>query len=236
MLDSKREIIISSDLLNDEGYYFHVCKNGHKSVIISQTMKFEDLFDNGANAIIDGYYREGVLSFAASLERFYEYFIKVVMASKVSDLKIIELSWGCVKKQSERQLGAFIFTYAAFFNSKPEIISEKLFNLRNKVAHNGYIPKRNEAINYGQCVIDLIVPIILRLNDEYKKQVLEMIDFKLISGNEYFMEQKKIHGDDVRRSISRSTTILSLANDDLKTLNLNDELDKILKRREKFGF
>ncbi|PRD12619.1 hypothetical protein [Pantoea coffeiphila] len=236
MLDSKSEIIISSDLLNDEGHYFHVCKNGHKSVIISQAMKFEDLFDNGANAIIDGYYREGVISFAASLERFYEYFIKVVMASKVDDLKIIESSWSYVQSLSERQLGAFIFTYAAFFNSKPEILSRSLFNLRNKVAHNGYIPKRNEAVNYGQRVIDFIVPIILRLNAEYKNQVLEMIDFKLISGNKYFKEQKKIHGDDVGYLISRSKTILSLANDDLKTLNLNDELDKILKRREKLGF
>jgi hypothetical protein len=40
-------------------------------------MKFEVLFDLAANAIVDGYYREAIASFAASLERFFEFFVHV---------------------------------------------------------------------------------------------------------------------------------------------------------------
>jgi hypothetical protein len=37
------------------------------------------LFDIGANAVVDGYYREAITSFSASLERFYEYFLGALL-------------------------------------------------------------------------------------------------------------------------------------------------------------
>lgn len=61
----------------DDGCYGVCCSRGHTSVTILQEQKFEILFDIGANAIIDGYYRESISSFTSSLERFYEFCIKV---------------------------------------------------------------------------------------------------------------------------------------------------------------
>lgn len=54
------------------------CSHGHKTTTIVQNPKYEILFDIGANAIVDGYYREAVSSFTSSLERFYEYSIKIL--------------------------------------------------------------------------------------------------------------------------------------------------------------
>ena len=64
----------------DDGKYEVTCTRGHKETVILQQQKFEILFEIGAHAIIDGYYREAVSSFAASLERFYEFSIKAFLA------------------------------------------------------------------------------------------------------------------------------------------------------------
>ena len=66
----------------DDGRYETTCPKGHSSITILQELKFELLFDIGAYAIADGYYREAVSSFTSSLERFYEFFISSVLLEK----------------------------------------------------------------------------------------------------------------------------------------------------------
>lgn len=61
--------------INDSGVYTTTCRNGHTNSAISQQHKHETLFELATFAILDGYYREAVMSFAASLERFYEFVI-----------------------------------------------------------------------------------------------------------------------------------------------------------------
>ncbi|WP_238149350.1 hypothetical protein [Arsenophonus endosymbiont of Aleurodicus floccissimus] len=67
----------------NDGRYEITCQNGHSSITFLQQQKFEILFDIGACAIIDGYYREAVSSFTSALERFYEFFIKVVCIQRI---------------------------------------------------------------------------------------------------------------------------------------------------------
>jgi len=43
---------------NDEGRYNLECQNGHSTLVVLQNQKFEVLYEIGANAILDGYYRE----------------------------------------------------------------------------------------------------------------------------------------------------------------------------------
>ena len=64
---------IASLEFGDDGKYEVVCPKGHKSITLLQQQKFELLFDIGAYAIVDGYYREAVSSFTSSLERCYEF-------------------------------------------------------------------------------------------------------------------------------------------------------------------
>ncbi len=64
--------------IRDDGIYEATCPEGHKTYTLLQQLLFEVLFDIGAYAITDGYYREAVSSFTASLERFYEFYVKVI--------------------------------------------------------------------------------------------------------------------------------------------------------------
>jgi len=53
--------------IREDGRYETICPNSHKFIIVLQQLKFEVLFEIGAYAITDGYYREAVSSFTSSL-------------------------------------------------------------------------------------------------------------------------------------------------------------------------
>lgn len=77
----------------DDGRYELCCSRGHNSVTVLQQQKFEILFDIGANAILDGYYREAVSSFTSSLERFYEFCIKVLCRKRGIQVDVFSKAW-----------------------------------------------------------------------------------------------------------------------------------------------
>ena len=92
--------------LQDNGLYKLTCKNDHISYTCLKELKFQILYELGAYAIIDGYYREAVVSFTAALERFFEFYIEIIsMKHKISS-KIYNSTWSSISSQSERQLGA----------------------------------------------------------------------------------------------------------------------------------
>jgi hypothetical protein len=68
--------------LNNDGVYIVECpESGKREVLRSLDFRFEILFEVGSYALLDGYYREAVSSFAAALERFYEFFVEVIARS-----------------------------------------------------------------------------------------------------------------------------------------------------------
>lgn len=143
------EVVIGNDPIHEV-----LCDFGHKNNIFLVNQKHELLFEIAAQAIVDGYYREAISSFSASLERYYEFFIKVIHQGIGPDA--LDKAWKHVASQSERQLGAYIFTYLNVFNNSPEILEKKAIELRNKVIHKGHIPSRDEAVNYGKKVASII--------------------------------------------------------------------------------
>jgi hypothetical protein len=152
---------------SDDGRYEIVCPLGHKTVISLQQQKFEVLFEIGAYAIVDGYYREAVSSFTSSLERFYEFFCKAYLYEKAMQLTMVEKSWKPIAKQSERQLGAFIMLYTSEFGEPPILIDNKHTEFRNKVIHDGKIPKREEAVDYGQTILDSVRPLLSIVKEKF---------------------------------------------------------------------
>ncbi len=164
----------------DDGRYEVICPKGHKSVAILQQQKFEVLFDIGAYAIGDGYYREAVSSFTSSMERFYEFFIQAVLLEKGVTQDIFEQTWKLVSNQSERQMGAFIFLYLQEFGTPPKLLSENNSKFRNEVVHKGKIPTRQEALDYGQAVLDVIRPILKAVKANYHKGVQKTVVNNLI--------------------------------------------------------
>jgi hypothetical protein len=195
----------------DNGRYEIICPNGHSTITLLQQQKFELLFDIGAYAIVDGYYREAVSSFTSSLERFYEFFIKVVCIAKDIEWGIISEAWKEVSNQSERQLGAFIFMYLQEFGKKPHMLSNNKVKFRNEVVHKGNIPNREQAHQYGQAVLDVVRPILSILKEDYGEAVR--------TATHHHLSNIRTQSDDgIIVSTTCLPTIISLTCDDQRTL------------------
>jgi polyhydroxyalkanoate synthesis regulator phasin len=190
----------------DDGRYEFVCTFGHETVTVLQQQKFEVLFDIGAHAILDGYYREAVTSFASSLERFYEFSIRVIIESAGVSDDSFKKSWEQVN-QSERQLGAFIFLWLQAFGEAAKLLSTKQVKFRNDVVHNGKIPSKEEAIKYGEAILAVIRPKIKVLKQKYP-EVIQKVTFK------HLRNSRKPSDENKQVSTMGISTILSLSSGD----------------------
>lgn len=119
-------------------------------------MRFEVLAEVAVQAILDGYNREAVSSFAASLERFFEFFAQTAYLTRHENLESFKRTWKIVQKQSERQLGLFLGIYIQETGETPPILSDENYAFRNKVIHQGYIPNEAESVAFGQAVINIV--------------------------------------------------------------------------------
>lgn len=203
--DIANTMITATVEFKDNGRYEIKCPKGHSSITLLQQQKFEILFDIGAYAIVDGYYREAVSSFTSALERFYEFFIKVLCISKNIDWAKTQEAWKEVSNQSERQLGAFIFLHLQETGSKPTLLSNNKIKFRNEVIHKGKIPTKEQAIEYGQAVIGVVRPLLKKLKEEYSDAV-GTATFQHLSNT------RNPSDDGVAVSTMCISTILSLSN------------------------
>ncbi len=171
-------IMTPFEQVNNSGIYEVNCSKGHNSLTVIDNIDFEILFEYGLNAIVDGYYREAVSSLTASLERYYEFFIKTVLKATGIDFATIDKVWKHVSNQSERQIGAYIFLYFQTFGIEPSILNaNKEVPFRNSVIHKGYIPKRNESIEYGNKIMELIESSLINLKNKYPEAVIETFTY-----------------------------------------------------------
>jgi len=161
--------------LQDSGLYRLVCRTGHETFTCVQEQKFEVLFELALNAIVDGYYREAVASFSSSLERFYEFYVRVLCVKRGLDEATVASAWKPIAKQSERQFGVYVFTYLLENGSVAAQLPEAQVAFRNEVIHNGKIPSRDEAVKYGQAVLHVIAPILDVLKKDEDEHVGKVV-------------------------------------------------------------
>jgi hypothetical protein len=206
--------------LNNKGYYEWTCSKGHKNITLLQNAKFEILFEMGANAILDGYYRDAISSFTASLERFYEFCIELFAYNRKIDEIIYENTWKLISDQSERQFGAFCFLYMLEFNEQviDTKIDEKLRKIRNRVIHKGYIPTKEEAIEYGEIIFNFINSKIEKIKKKYSETINVLIGKRLKEITKNIPKNKP-------RSTMCITTILSLTYEEPKRFENKTFLD-----------
>jgi hypothetical protein len=141
----------------DDGRYEVRCQAGHVKTVFLDNLKFELLFEMGLNALIDGYPREAVSSFASSLERYYEFYWNVVMTHLAVPEEEAAKAWKTVSKQSERQLGMYVTAYLLLMKEAPALLNPNSeVRFRNDVIHGGYIPSYDEAVAFGNSVMKLI--------------------------------------------------------------------------------
>ena len=217
--------------ISDEGVYELICSKGHKTITLLQEEKFEILFEMGAMALLDGYCREAVSSFAASLERFYEYFIQVLMTHKNIPYEEVNKSWKMVKNQSERQLGAFYFLYLNEFKEAPPILSRKIIEFRNNVIHKGKIPKYDEVISYATELYRYMVSILTIVKENYSDTIGSLI----FQRQENF---RRNYPEGVTYSVSSMPTIIYLASENsiFKKQTFQEGLSELEKRINVRGF
>ncbi|WP_053122346.1 hypothetical protein [Pseudomonas sp. P1.31] len=178
----------------DDGCYEITCAFGHTTVTVLQSNKFEVLFDIGAHAILDGYYREAISSFTSSLERFYEYAVRIFLGKSSGSDDLFLVTWKEVSSQSERQLGAFIFLWATYCNEPASLLPQSMTKLRNAVIHKGKIPTREEAVEYGNAVLEVLVPKYKLIKERFEEQVVH-----------YDLRQMKENASKAKAVIQHST-------------------------------
>lgn len=164
--------------VNNDGIYEVHCSKGHKSITIIDNINFEILFEYGLNAIVDGYYREAVSSLTSAMERYFEFFIKTILRTSVTEFKLIDKVWKKVSSQSERQLGAYLMLYFQTFGKEPLMLNQnREIPFRNSVIHKGYIPKKQEAINFGNSVLKIIEASLIDLKNKFPKETNDTFDY-----------------------------------------------------------
>lgn len=211
--------------LQDDGLYRMECSRGHRTVTCLQEQKFEVLYDIGANAIVDRYYREAVSSFAASLERFYEFYVSVIADKYQVNDETFQKCWKQVINQSERQLGAFIFVYMIEERSIPPLLSGKSVEFRNSVVHKGKIPTRDEAIAFGKEILGLVSPLLRHLKANYSDQVSGAV------GRHVMKTRQAITGDPNIQFLTIATTISIAGGNTAADPTLEDTLARLERER-----
>ncbi len=216
--------------LQDDGLYWMRCHAGHETVTCLMQHKFEVLFDLAANAIVDCYYREAISSFTSCLESFYKFYINIICIKHNINKNKFQDAWSTIAAQSERQLGAYIFVYLLENNEPPKLLHGNKVSFRNEVIHKGKIPSKQEAIEYGQEIFDIIVPVLSKLKENEIKHLNEAVSRHAKD------TQKKIKGKPHISYMSHPTAISIDRRETEPQPNLNDLLASLSERRSRIGW
>lgn len=215
--------------LQDNGLYRMECGFGHRTITCLQEQKFEILFELGANAIVDTYYRESVSSFASSFELFAEFYLRVIrLKCGVPDDKFLN-AWKTIAAQSERRLGAYVFVYLMENGEPPPLLKPKLIAFRNDVMHKGRIPTREQAVDYGQSALDIMVPILEDLKGRYTEHVSAVVSQHVREIRAQIEEPELVSFMTIPTTISISSAVAE------PQLNLAQTLTRLTKSRHRIG-
>ena len=192
-----REAAPQHALLRDDGAADVECVNGHSFVVVSRHAKYEILFESASLALLEGYPREAAFGFCSSLEQFYAWFLQEVTQFRPSDdsgtlsMDLVDKcehdkTWRLVSAQSQRQLGAFFFSYLSFTGRAYSFVDLKwLTTMRNKVVHQGLLVTPGDAKSLGEKVWKEI----RRLEDELVDQITTPVDDELHSRIDRIQEE-----------------------------------------------
>ncbi len=216
---------IVADYYEDSTAYIE-CSNGHKSYVLLQSQKFEILLESAANALLEGYTIEAASTFSAAYERFFEFTIKVFCENYEIKEKSLKSTFTKVAKQSERQIGAFLFLYLVTLKEEYKL-NEKIPPFKNKVIHKGYIPTPKEVIEFAELIYQEIYSITQILKNSFPNELQ-----KIITDN--IKEKNETIPINIPRTMSSGTIFFSLSMSEQKS-NFKDALSSYKETREKIS-
>ena len=196
----------------DDGVVNIECPKGHKTAMLMQKQKFEMLLESGATALVNGFTLEACASFAAALERYYEFINNVICLKRGMQKETFRDMMKHMANQSERQLGAFMLLHALEFgvayNQPQDKISKSLnyVAFRNAVIHKGKIPTMEEATKFATTVYTEVNILHTRIYSECKHHVMSI-------ATEGVIEKKKLVPDGLKVSTANSIGIFSVTQD-----------------------
>lgn len=117
-------------------------------------------------------YRAAVLNYAASLERYYEFYVELVCRFN-NELK--EFKWREVKKKSGAQLQLFKNEYLKNEGRYPYLLTNELRYFRNRVVYEGHFPNYNDTRRFGEEVFKLIKGDLDILDKKYGNVINQII-------------------------------------------------------------
>ncbi|MEQ1517623.1 MAG: hypothetical protein ABL931_14160 [Usitatibacteraceae bacterium] len=173
---------IIADYFNDAVAYIE-CSKGHKSAVLLQSQKFEILLESSVNALLEGYTIEAASTLSAAYERFFEFAINVFCKKNAITKLALEETFKQVSKQSERQIGGFLFLHLLIFGTH-YTLNKKIPELRNKVIHQGYIPTPEEVITFGEQIYQEIFSITQLIQSRLPNEMQQVIMADLQSKSE----------------------------------------------------
>jgi hypothetical protein len=147
--------------LTDDHAYTGRCPRGHPIRFALQNLRYELLYECGVMAMHCGFNREAVAGFGTALERFYEFSLRVFSNHHGVEPGHFDDVWGTIKKQSERQLGAFLVGYLFSFK-QPFVVPPgcralaPMSEFRNGVVHAGSIPTAADTRRYAKEVFEIV--------------------------------------------------------------------------------
>lgn len=142
--------------INSSGIYDVECPNGHEVKAVVENPLYELLFDSGLYSLTQKFYLESTLGFCSSVERMYEYSIRVFLQHSRVDNEEVEYTWRNLKNSSERQYGAFQLLYLQSLKKTPPSINTKWISFRNDCIHKGNFPDRISSFEYGELIFNHI--------------------------------------------------------------------------------
>jgi hypothetical protein len=158
----------------EEALAYIECSKGHKSAILLQSQKFEVLLESAANALIEGYTLEAASSLSSAYERFFEFAINVYCKKSNISKESLGETFKQVSKQSERQIGGFLFLHLLTFKSH-YALNKKIPELRNQVIHQGYIPTPDEVLKLGDLIYKEILSITKLIKSSLANEMQQVV-------------------------------------------------------------
>jgi len=218
--------------LSDDDRYEVRCQKGHVNIVFLNNLKFELLFELGLNALVDGYPRESVSSFASALERFYEFYWHVFVAKVQLSEEEAANAWRALSKQSERQLGMYITAHTVLTKRCPLLLNPNTeVRFRNNVIHGGYVPNHQEAVNFGDKVMFLINSTL----DDLRREVPEAV----AAAHSRLLLRPSSGEDELIGSINVLTAVdvkCPPTQGDIRLGGVEAQFERILRDRQPHGF
>lgn len=192
-LDCKGEVQLE---LNDDFVFKHICNDVSRGVLEESILatgaitecRFQVLFDFATHYFANGDYRSCLINAQCALERYREFFIRLVLAKHCLKDEDIASYFKSMSKQTERQIGAFNTVFLLNRKQISSDISNKMTSYRNDVIHKGTFPNKDQTFVFCKRVIDIIAEgikgfdsaeLISAQKKDFNSRSLENIEIEL---------------------------------------------------------